>query len=106
MIWSLDQKKSVTIESLPNSFDQYFSHASVFMVLDQSMYQSIQNPLSPGVFSVAAAAIATIAAHVGVGPLHKIGNVFFVHRFTHDGFYTAGIGVGFAETIGSGHHVQ
>ena len=32
------------------------------MVLDQSMYQSIQNPLSPGVFSVAAAAIATIAS--------------------------------------------
>ncbi len=32
------------------------------MVLDQSMYQSIQNPLSPRVFSVAAAAIATIAS--------------------------------------------
>ena len=32
------------------------------MVLDQSMYQSIQNPLSPSVFSVAAAAIATNAS--------------------------------------------
>ncbi len=40
------------MESIPNSFDQYFSHDSVLMVLDQSMYQSIQNPLSPGVFSV------------------------------------------------------
>ena len=55
-------KKSVTTESLPNSFDQYFNHASVFMVLDQSMYQSIENPLSPSVFSIAAAAIATIAS--------------------------------------------
>ena len=34
------------------------------MVLDQSMYQSIQNSSSPGVFSVAASvpAIATVAA--------------------------------------------
>ena len=44
------------------------------MVLDQSVYQSIQNPSSPSVFSVDATAIATIASVPAVAAVAAAAN--------------------------------